>query len=355
MNFSATLPNYPKFLVKFLALCFFFLLGRGLNAQSQTEVLILGTNHLGNLKKFNPDMLDKLIAKLEDYHFDAVAIENMPAQLLYDIQSRQDSAYTELLNSWGGERLELAKSTQRHLEITLLEAQHKANTILPDGVLNRAERERLIQYFVASADLASATLQYQYIPKSKEKGTLSFYDKITNKLEELSGSSNEIYSIAVRLAHNRGLQRIEYIDDFQDEAMLLKNFPKFVPDYMANQELFKHIGSLPVYQKTDSLLAAGIQNNNLLDLYLFTNSVEFQKQDFEAQWKIWLETNFPSGSDRARYDLWEMRNLQITANILKTSAFYPGKKILVIIGASHKSFLEKYLRQVPDINLLEFN
>ena len=78
------------------------------------------------------------------------------------------------------------------------------------------------------------------------------------------------------------------------------------------------------------------------------------KQDFEAQWSVWLKTNFPSGSDRARYSLWEMRNLQISANIVKTSSFYPGKSIIVIIGSSHKSFIEKYLRQVPDIELLEF-
>jgi pheromone shutdown protein TraB len=85
------------------------------------------------------------------------------------------------------------------------------------------------------------------------------------------------------------------------------------------------------------------------------NSKEYQKQDYDAQWKIWLNTNFPSGSDRARYALWEMRNLQISANIMKTAAFYPGKKILVIIGASHKSFIEKYLQQANNIRLLDFN
>jgi len=84
------------------------------------------------------------------------------------------------------------------------------------------------------------------------------------------------------------------------------------------------------------------------------NSREYKKKDFEAQHVIWLNSKFESGTDRARFSLWEMRNLQITANILKTCAFYPGNNIIVIIGASHKSFIEKYMKQIPDIELLEF-
>jgi len=79
------------------------------------------------------------------------------------------------------------------------------------------------------------------------------------------------------------------------------------------------------------------------------------KQDFEAQWEIWLKTNFPTGTDKARYYLWEMRNLQIAANIIERCSFYPGKKIIVIIGSSHKSFLEKYLKQISDIEILNFD
>lgn len=66
------------------------------------------------------------------------------------------------------------------------------------------------------------------------------------------------------------------------------------------------------------------------------------------------QTNFPDRSDHSRYYLWEMRNLQIAANILRTIAKYPGKNLLVIIGGSHKHFLTKYLQQVPGVELMEF-
>jgi len=109
----------------------------------------------------------------------------------------------------------------------------------------------------------------------------------------------------------------------------------------------------PVFLKTNELVASGIENEDLVDLYLFMNSEEYMKQDFEAQHEIWFKSNFTTGTGRSRYSLWEMRNLQITANILKTCSFYPGKRIIVIIGASHKGFIEKYLGQISDIELLE--
>ncbi len=88
----------------------------------------------------------------------------------------------------------------------------------------------------------------------------------------------------------------------------------------------------------------GIETHDFSALYSFINSKEYMKQDYNGQWKIWLKTNFASGSDRASYSLWEMRNLQIAANILNVVSLHPDKKIIVIIGSSHKGFLEKYLK-----------
>ena len=320
----------------------------------KTEILILGTQHLNQIDDFNATMLDHLIAKLDSFEFDAICIENMPAQLLYDILSRNDSAFVEVLKSFGGNRLPLAEQAQEYFNIKLIDAQNEIKKILQKDTLTATDRKFLIQYFVASTDIASAVLQYKYLQDNSEFDTVGFNNLINNKLEKYSLSSNEIYSLAIPLAQNQNLQKLEYIDNFQDEAMLLKYFPHFIQDYLDNQDQFKDVGNHPVFQKVGELVEKGVQTNDLLELFFFLNSKEYQEQDFEAQWEIWLEANFPSGSDRARYALWEMRNLQIAANIMKTAAFYPRKRILVIIGASHKSFLEKFLRQIPSIELIEF-
>lgn len=335
-------------------LCFFSVNVFAQIETNKTKVLILGTHHLNQIKNFQPKMLDKLIIKLDSIKFDAVCIENMSGQLLYDIKSREDSAFIYIIEHMASTRLTLADSMQVNLGIGFLESEDNAARLFSKDALSDTERVHLIEYLTASTDIYSATLQYKLIKeKSVFKGSnLSQYT--IDLMQQYGEDLNEISSLALRLAYNQNLQKLEYIDNLQDEPLLYKHFPSFVQDYTDNQELFKDIGNAPVFQKINELVASGIKDEDLLDLYLFMNSREYMKQDFEAQYEIWFNTNFDSGSDRSRYSLWEMRNLQITANILKTCAFYPGKKIIVIIGASHKSFIEKYLKQIPDIELLEF-
>ena len=334
-----------------------FLFSVNLNAQIETEktkVLILGTYHLNQIENFQPKMLDKLIIKLDSLEFDAVCIENMPGELLYDIKSREDSAYIYIIEHMASTRLALADSMQEKIEIGFLESEKNAEGLLRKDSLSDSERVQLIEYLMASTDIYSAILQYKLI-KDKSIFNGSHLGQYTiDKMQQYSEGLNEISSLALRLAYNQSLQKLDYIDNLQDEPLLYKHFPSFVQDYSDNQELFKDVGNAPVFQKVNELVASGIVDEDLLDLYLFMNSREYMKQDFEAQHVIWLNSKFDSGTDRARFSLWEMRNLQITANILKTCAFYPGKSIIVIIGASHKSFIEKYLKQIPDIELLEF-
>ena len=327
----------------------------GQTATDKTQVLILGTYHLNQIKGFQPKMLDNLIIKLDSLEFDAVCIENMPGELLYDIKSRNDSAFIYITEHTARTRLTLADSLQEKLDIGFLESEKRAENLLKKRALSDTERIQLIEYLIAATDIYSATLQYNYVKEKSIVNRSRLGQHTIDKIQQYSKGLNEISSLALRLAYNQNLQKLEYIDNLQDEPFLFKHFPSFEQDFADNQELFKDIGNSPVFLKVNELVTSGLEDKDFLDLILFMNSEEYKKQDFEAQHLIWLNTKFASGSDRARFSLWEMRNLQITANILKTCAFYPGKRIIVIIGASHKSFIEKYLRQVPDIELLELN
>ena len=76
-------------------LLFVFFIAKSSNAQTEigkTEILVLGTYHLNQISDFNPKMLDNLIEKLDSMKFDSICIENMPAQLLYDMKSRNYSS-----------------------------------------------------------------------------------------------------------------------------------------------------------------------------------------------------------------------------------------------------------------------
>ncbi len=320
----------------------------------KTEVLILGSYHLSQVENFDKKMLDPIVLKLDGFDFDAICIEKMSGELINDIQSREDTAYKDLLEYYEKTRLSFADSIQKKLGIGFVEAEKRTSNLLKKESLSDNDRVKLIEYSIASSDLYTATLQYEYLKDKSILGNSNLSKNMRETLSKYSGSSNEIFSLALRLSQNQNIQKLELIDNMQDESFLYKHFPAFIQDYTDNQDQFKDIVNAPVFLKITELLASGVEHKDLLDLYLFMNSEAYKKQDYEAQHEIWLITHFDSGTDRARYSLWEMRNLQMTANILRVCAFYPGKRIIVIVGASHKSFIEKYLKQIPDIELLEF-
>lgn len=63
--------------------------------------------------------------------------------------------------------------------------------------------------------------------------------------------------------------------------------------------------------------------------------------------------NAPSGLDRARWALWEARNLQMAARLRATTAFQPGAHVVAVVGASHKRYLEAVLQTLADIEVVE--
>ncbi|MFD2515926.1 DUF5694 domain-containing protein [Pontibacter locisalis] len=346
--------------IHILAVLLFFLYTFKGEAQianaEKTKVLVLGSYHLNQIKGFQPEMLEQVIEKLDGYNFDVVCIENMPGELLYDIRSRNDSAYLEVLKRFGGSRLEVAEIAQKQLMIDPSTAQGRINRILEKDKLTDADHKELIGYFSALTEVASAALHYQYLVQKSSilADEANIHTDVLSSIRKNLTSANEIYTLALKVAQNQQLHKLEYIDNFQDEALLLKHYPSFMQEYNANKDNFKDVGNSPVFMKINTLVKTGVAKNDLSELFLFLNSQEYMQEDVQAQWHIWLKTNFSSGSDKARLAFWEMRNMQIAANIAKVSALYPGKRLLVVIGASHKSFIEKYLRQMINIELLDF-
>jgi hypothetical protein len=340
--------------MKLIILIFIVIFGHHSRAQNKTEVLILGTMHLSQIEGFEKDALSSLIKKLNLYEFDAIGIESMSTELLNDIASRSGDTYTDLIEYYGKERIEFQKEYQKKLDNNLSEVSKKIDSLIQLKVLTNKDRISLMSYYLAAGDLASTVLQYNYL----EKGTLieeEWIDvKTLDKIKKLSNSPNEIYSLAVKLAEMQNLQKMEYIDNLQDESILYANFPEFITEYMSKQELFKNIPNLPLFKTIDSLQNTSLSNKDLHPLYQFLNSDYYKQADYDAQWNLWLKTDFESKTDLSRYSLWEMRNLQIAANIMRLSAFYPRKKILIIIGASHTSFIEKHLEKCSNISLLKY-
>ena len=318
-----------------------------------TEILILGTTHLAQLDGFEPNMVDPVIARLDGMGFDAVAIEKMPGELAYDIRSRKDSAYLD--HGLIQVDLALADTVQQLLGVSFLEAEDRVRKLLRRDTLTDSDRAELFQYFIALTEVPSAALQLHYLQGRADAVLNSAAERfMRDTVAAEVATRNEYFTLALPVAAHAGLNTLYPIDNLQDAAILDKYFPEFQREFREIASSMEEIMALPAFRIADSLTTVGVKRGDLSELFGYLNSPRYVEQDYAAQWELWLRTDFPSGADRARYSLWEMRNLQIAANVLRLAAGHPGERIVVIIGASHKGFLEKYLRQVADIRVLSY-
>lgn len=317
--------------------------------RQKTQVLILGTPHLQQMEGVTEKHIYRLIDSLKPYHFDAVAVEKMPAELLLDIKARPASHWKDLYEGFKG-YIVMGETYQQKLQMSYTAALEKIDSLQSLQILTDADRLAYIKAYLCSYDPWSAGLHYTMLADKR-----SLDSTMINTVFKFTHSKNEINLIGLSVARFSKLRKIDYIDNLQDETLLLKEFPAFIKEYTANQDkINKTINDDPIFKKSKHIETEAMAKGDLYSLYKFFNSEAYMKGDFKGQWALWLQTGFSSKSDRSRYALWEMRNLSITANIMRTAAAHPGGRILVIIGASHKSFLEKYLRQIADIEVLPF-
>ena len=107
------------------------------------------------------------------------------------------------------------------------------------------------------------------------------------------------------------------------------------------------------YRNSQQRLQQAVKQGDLLPYYTYINSLEYNEKDMELQRNLWFRTKLQSGLDRSRMALWEVRNLNISSHIRRVTVMYPGKRIVVIIGVSHKPFLEAYLKQMVDMKIVQ--
>jgi len=167
-------------------------------------------------------------------------------------------------------------------------------------------------------------------------------------------SPDEIVSIGVAVAHRRGLNRLLSVDDHVDDEVGLKTG--------LNGTLMRELEGNPAYaelvaswyiQEAQRRLPEAAKQGDLLPLYVRMNSPDYLNEDVSKQWHLFFRTELPSKIDRARVALWEARNLNIAGRIRAASAWHPRGRVLVVIGAAHKPFLDRYVAQMMDIEVVQ--
>lgn len=320
---------------------------------TQTSVLVLGTPHLAALgPRFRPVMVQRLVDLLEAYAPTAIAVESLPPGAIAEMQQR--AAYDTVLTRFAGPQLTHGRPAQAALGIGADQAQQRADSLLArarqaDDAFPTADRLDLIQSLLAAYYIDSAALQWSYLPDSVRRAQTMVADTTAQYFTYRSIRAHEIDAVGIRLARRLGRQHLVPIDDHREkdrlfgmEADLRRQLP--VDTLLALQEF--------VAQLRDRRTRA-VADGDLFPFYRYANSDRFLTADVRRQWLLFFRTDLASRLDRSRVALWETRNLRMAAHIRRLTADHPGGRVLVIVGASHKPFLDGYLETMIGIQRVD--
>ena len=319
---------------------------------TKTRILVLGTPHLKELgSRFKPHLLDNLLSVLKGFAPKIIAVESIPPDVLDHMV--QTKAFMPVVENLAHDRVAVGQQVAATLSISSEDAKDKARRMLAQMECDQGQglKAASIPYLLASYDDLTAALHWSYL-KQGDTNQISITAETVYYLDQLVKSPNERSSIGIRIARELGIEKIEYIDDHQDKDMFLSILPQLEGELNDNDEYCR--GDYNVfYGEARHKFIAAAEAGELLSHYRYINSDAYSSRDIEEQWGLWFRTNLNSGLDRARVALWEVRNLNMASHIRRVTAMSPGANALVVVGAAHKPFLDCYLRQMLDIEVVD--
>lgn len=318
----------------------------------RTQVFVLGTAHLNTLgDRFNSAALDGLVAILEKYRPQAIGVESLSGPQIAAFT--QDYAFAPALKEFAKVKVEAGAKAQQALGQTASKAYRNAIALIggPPKEIEK-NRSRLVLELLAGYELDSAALQWSYLTAQERDEDTVVPRDLRGVLDQRLQSRNEIVTIGIRLARALTLQSLVWIDDHQAADAETKLLPRLVEAFKTNPVLSTAMKSTTLYADSGKLLRESFEKGDALPYYRDVNSLGFGAKDVDLQWGSFLRSKLADQIDRSHLALWEVRNLQIAANIRRLTADHPGGRVLVIIGAAHKPFLESYLQQMADIDVV---
>jgi hypothetical protein len=320
---------------------------------SKTKVLILATHHISHYEDdFSPTLLDSLIDVLEKYSPTIIGVEELSGAQIAEMD-RRGGPYDSWLISFAREQLKYGPKVQENLDISWRKADMAADSLLNE-VQNAQEitdntRLELINYLLASYRLHTAALQWSYLSEEAQSNQSAIPESTAKALSETFNSADESASISLRLAHLLNLQRIYPIDDHLEKDYYDKIEPQL--EESLDDSTVQAVKNASYLVKFEDLLVQGVEDSSWLPLYKYMNSPAYVDKNEEKEWRnIFLDTS--NETLRSRLALWEERNLKTAAHIRSVTAREPGGRVLITIGASHKSFLDSYLKEMMGIEVV---
>jgi len=313
------------------------------------EVMVLGTAHLSQLSApFQPAALSGLNARLLAWKPRAIAIERLSGQQcawLRQFPTRyKDTADTYCWDpapARAATGLDVPAAT---VEIDRLLASWPASPM-------PAQRRHLAAMFLAGGEPVSALVQWLRLPEADWRAGDGLDASLVALLEGGKvgrGKRSEDTLIAAPLAAALGLERVYAMDDHTGFGL--------EPDQKAYGAAIEKAWNNPATAKrkeADDRLHAGTGSvDGVLALYRTLNDRTQAKLVYDSDFGAALEEGSPQQFGRGYVTYWETRNLRMASNIREAIGDMPGNRMLVIVGASHKWYLQAYLDQMHDVRIV---
>jgi hypothetical protein len=211
-----------------------------------------------------------------------------------------------------------------------------------------ADRRRLASLFLAAGDRASATVQWLRLAEAERRAgdglTPAMVEIITRKGKPL----NENYAIGSALAARLGLERVYLADDH------IADGPDQGPAYGQAIQRLWNAEPLPAifaeYKRRPLNLPTSA---SLIGYYRWLNEPATQRAAIAADMGRAARDTTPPFYGRQYLSWWENRNLRMAAQVRSAFAQKPDARVLVIVGATHKGYLDAYLDLMQDVRLVD--
>jgi hypothetical protein len=212
-----------------------------------------------------------------------------------------------------------------------------------------AERRRLAALFLAAGEQGSALVQWLRLPEAERRSEGMLNAALVERLEALRVRRNEIWLVAAPLAAELGLEQLHPMDD--------QSVGSPAADKEAYAAAITRAWDNPATAQrraTSEALERNLKTGDgVLAMYRAYNAPNQGKLAFDSDFGAALEEPSPERYGRSYLGYWETRNLRMAANIRDMLTATPGIRALVIVGASHKPYLDSYLDQMHDVRIVD--
>ena len=311
------------------------------------EVLVLGTAHLSQLKPpFQPASLKLLNDRLMAWKPKIIAIEALSGAQC-DYVRRYPHRYKDTIESYCRWDPAPARAATG-LDVPGATAEIDRLLAAWPAAAAPSQRRHLAALFLAGGDPVSALVQWLRLPAEERRAGDGLDGALVAALDKLRDKRSEDTLIAAPLAAALGLERVVGMDDHTADA----------PDpneKQASEAIMKAWDNPATARRRqmDADRDARIGTpEGVMALYRTLNDPAQARLVFDSDFGAALEEGSPQQFGRGYVSYWEVRNLRMAANIREAVGTRPGSRTLVIVGASHKGYLEAYLNQMHDVRIV---